>query len=704
MSVTESDSESCGFHNPPKTRCRFKNFFAITSNGTTIVSLALMGCILIFSATAFAAPSQNRNSASIEGEVQVLHIDEFEKGKSSTVYFLRDSKTGRMTELAFANNVPRGLRTGEKIIVHGRAVGNKFEVDEMVAGLQDEPSTEEESAGVAEAGTGIHHAIVMILNMSDAPGEATYPSADNPDPLYFNDSHIGQVQGTMFSNSYSVDSVYQEASYNQLSFPDSMGNNVVLLNIPYSAGCSYYTIATNADNAATAAGIYLGAYHNKMYLVPPRSISDCSWLALGEVGGYGSSSTRRAWSTRNDTVAFLHEFGHNLGWHHSATDPENDGTTNSEYGDTSGIMGYCCGHKKFNSVHVDQIGWYDSPELADSVVRVLSSGTYTIAPLNSDPNNIVDPMILKIDKPDSSETYFLSFRKKVGLDSSLSSSYTTGVNIHRGRETGNWSYLIDVLDNGSGNQFMDTNNGIIITQRASTTDYVTVDISFGLCATQSPSVAMGPVSQTLGNLSDTLLPYTVTVTNNDTQGCESSTFDLAFDSVTNIFGTLQSTSVSLLPGESDSIQLDVQVGDVADQTYALNVQMSDASQSNHSAQGSANLQIDTTSPDSPSTLSAGMKKVKGQQSVELTWSSATDPSPGTGVDMYKVYRDNSWIADVSNTRYVDPNYNSGGTTHYEVYTVDQAKHVSSTPVSTSFTDNGSSWNKGKGGGKSNKKK
>lgn len=93
------------------------------------------------------------------------------------------------------------------------------------------------------------------------------------------------------------------------------------------------------------------------------------------------------------------------------------------------------------------------------------------------------------------------------------------------------------------------------------------------------------------------------------------------------------------------------------------------------------------------------EKVKGQQSVELTWASATDPSPGTDVDMYKVYRDGSWVADVSNTRYVDSSYTAGGTTIYDVYAVDQANHVSSTSVSTSFTDSGSSANKGKGHGK-----
>ena len=332
MSDLEPNCSMRKIKNSAKTRYKSKMNLNVRSHGALFSFLVLVGFLLLLSATAFAAPG--RGSASIEGEIQVLHIDEFDKGKSSTVYFLRESKTGKMTELAFANKAPSDLKTGKKIIAHGRAVGNKFEVDEMVAGLQDEPSSEEESAEIAQAGTGIHHAIVMILNMSDAPGEASYPSTDNPDPLYFNDSHIGQVQGTMFNNSYSVDSVYQEASYGQLSFPDSMGNNVVMLNIPYSAGCSYYTIANNADSAATAAGVNLGAYHNKMYLVPPKSISDCSWLALGELGGYSSSSVRRAWSTRNDAVAFLHEFGHNLGWHHAATDPENDGAYNSEYGPT----------------------------------------------------------------------------------------------------------------------------------------------------------------------------------------------------------------------------------------------------------------------------------------------------------------------------------------------------------------------------------
>ncbi len=40
-----------------------------------------------------------------------------------------------------------------------------------------------------------------------------------------------------------------------------------------------------------------------------------------------------------------------------------------------------------------------------------------------------------------------------------------------------------------------------------------------------------------------------------------------------------------------------------------------------------------------------------------------------------------------------------GTTNYDVYAVDQADHVSNTSVGTSFTDSGSSGNKGKGGGR-----
>ena len=178
--------------------------------------------------------------------------------------------------------------------------------------------------------------------------------------------------------------------------------------------------------------------------VPPKAISGCGWLALGQVGSYGSTSVRKSWSTRIDAIAFAHELGHNIGWHHAATDPDNDGTKNVEYGDTSDLMGYCCSKRKFNSVHVDQVGWFDRSDLLDKIVDVTDAGQYTLSPLGTDPATSSDPQILRIT-PSTGRPYYLSYRQRTGMDAGMSSTYTTGVNIHRGEVNDNWSYFIKVL-------------------------------------------------------------------------------------------------------------------------------------------------------------------------------------------------------------------------------------------------------------------
>ncbi len=628
---------------------------------------------------AIAEEHEGAPAVVLEGEILVVHVDYFDRGRSETAYLLRDLASGDTFELKFERRPPRLLRTGNRINVRGRAVGRKLWVTEIVAGL-DQEATGEPAETQAAAAAGQRSALLLVLNM---PG----------DPNYFGQATVDSATGKMFTDGFSVDSLYLESSFGQFGFPGpGVGDVVGPLNIPNFAGCPWpsalYSISDAADAAAIDAGIDVSAYDNKIYLIPPSSISGCSWLAVGEVGYYGSNSVYRSWSTWNDTVAYAHELGHNKGWHHAATDPDNNGAMNVEYGDTSDIMGYCCSERKFNSAHVDQIGWFDASP-AD-VVTVLANDTYRIAPLGGG-NVYGDPQVLKIDKPDTSEVYYLSYRQNDGLDATLGSTYTRGVNIHHARETGNWSYFIDALVDGES--FVDAVNGVTVTQIAKNGDYVTVDVTFGDCIMAAPSVALAPPSQMT---SGDPVVYSVSVTNQDSAGCDPASFLLAgYEDLGGLGGGILPTSLDLAAGETGAATLTV-LADGADGDYTLWAWASDAYGLHNDGGGSASLQIDATPPSAPTGVTTVRKKRKGRLAVQVIWDAGIDT--GSGVAAYHLFRDGNEITDTSNLSYTDTNVTDGVTYSYTLMAVDNAGNESGLSSPAAYPPDGDGGDDGGGTG------
>ncbi|MCH8189545.1 MAG: hypothetical protein IIB66_12780, partial [Proteobacteria bacterium] len=249
---------------------------------------------------AVAAEHQNVPVIMVQGEVTVVHIDYFEQGRSKTSYYLRDLASNTVFQLQFERQPPATLKTGDKVTVRGRAVGRKLWVGEIASGVQQDGGAAEQTqeAGTVAAAAGERRALLMVINMTTAPG-------------YYGETTAQEGAGALFTDGYSVDSVYRQSSFGQLAFPGDRPTDVIILDgIPYNAGCPFYTIARDADAAAVAAGIDLAPYQHKVYLVPPASISDCNWIALGELGSFGSTSPRRSWSTRNKAVVHAHEIGH----------------------------------------------------------------------------------------------------------------------------------------------------------------------------------------------------------------------------------------------------------------------------------------------------------------------------------------------------------------------------------------------------------
>jgi hypothetical protein len=630
---------------------------------------------------AVAAEHHNAPAITLEGEVTVVHIDYFEQGQSKVAYYLRDLASQEVFELEFERKPPKSLKTGTKITVKGRAVGRKLWVGEIAAGVESDggAGTPTAETTVAEAANQ-RRTVLMVLNMSTSPGYYTEATADTG-------------AGALFTASDSVNKVYQEASFGQLGFPGDRATDVVILEIPYVAGCPFYTIAADADAAATNAGVDLAPYQHKVYLVPPSSISDCAWLALGELGTYGTSAVRRSWSTRNGPVAYAHEIGHNLGWHHAATDTDVNGQADSEYGDISDVMGYCCYRRKFNSVHVDQIGWLDN--LNGIRTDVFSSGIYDIAPLGGDRALNTAPQVLRIDWPGSDEDYYLSYRQPTGLDATIHPLFITGVNIHHASPQGNWSYFIDSLTDGES--YTDAERGISITQTASGPDFVTVNVSFSGCAVAPALVALGPSSVLISDNGPASVSFEVSVTNNDAAGCDATTYDLAQD-LGLLGGAVTPASLPLAAGETGTATLTVDVDGQSDGIYTLWVDASDTSGRHAAAGGSATLQIDTTQPLAPGNVVASKSKVKGSSSVKVTWQAGDDVSPGSGINGYRVYRDGAWVGNATASGYVDSGAAVDGSYIYTVTANDHAGHESLASADAPYTG-ASKGNKGSGGNK-----
>ena len=613
-----------------------------------------------------AARHHNAPAVEVSGTVIVVHIDEFDRNKSRTAFFLNEADSGEMLELKFEGKPPKSLRTDAKVRIRGRAVGKEIWVNEIAHADQQGTGTGGDVT-VAGAGTsGQRQALLMVINMSNSPG-------------YYGATTADAGAGVLFTDTYSLNTAYDEGSFGQLSYPGDRASDVVIVEIPYSANCPIGTIANNADAAAVNAGVDLSLYHNKIYLVPPKSISDCSWLALGEVGPYGSTATRRSWSTYNNANVYVHEVGHNLGWLHASTDLDNNGILDSEYGDLSDAMGYCCYQRKFNGVHLDQIGWLNT--VSGHVITVTADGVFDIARLGSDPAANAAPQVIKVERPDTGDFYYLSYRQAAGLDLAMPPQYTSGVNIHHGLATGRKSFFIDTLTDGE--LFVDLKLGLTVKQIGKDANSVTVDISFDKCTPSAPLLAVGPSPQVVPNNGPFKPGYGVSVTNNDSALCGASSFDLISD-LDILTGTLTQNVLAVAPGETATAILTVDVNNMSDGSYTLWMTASDLDGAHADVNASAILQVDSVPPLAPSGLVVSKDRYRGTVMAVLGWNAAVDVAPGSGIAAYRVYRDGVFFAEVAGLGYTDRTVGRKGSYVYTVTAIDYAGHESQPSGALSF--------------------
>ena len=295
-----------------------------------------------------------------------------------------------------------------------------------------------------------------------------------------------------------------------------------------STVCDYNTLAAQADQAASNAGVNLNNYSRRVYSFPANA---CTWWGLGTVGGNPS----RAWIKGTYALKVVaHELGHNFGDFHSNSQPcELAGCSITEYGhdrDTMGGSG--AGH--FNAFQKERLGWLNYGS-SPSIQTVTGSGTFFINSLQTPGSGLESAQDSQTASPSGNVSYFVEARTQTGFDS----GFAPGVLVSSGNDAnGDSSYQVDLdpvtsgfdrtLD--PGQSFTDAAAGLTITTLSLEAGGAWVQIEYAgqPCSERAPTVTLSP-GGTMTTQPGVPVNYTLTVASNDDSSCAASDFSVAMD-------------------------------------------------------------------------------------------------------------------------------------------------------------------------------
>lgn len=267
----------------------------------------------------------------------------------------------------------------------------------------------------------------------------------------------------VFTNANSVSAYYAANSYGQVSV---LGDVAGPFTVTVGETCRRPEWASQADAAATAAGVSLAGYDFRLYINPPEADKLCP------VRGW--SDTRRAVFWVNNDVCdsphyIAHEIGHIFGENHAST-------SSDAYGDASSIMGGNADFPQnfdlintsphFNAPGLITVGWLP----ANRVQTVTRSGLYKVALLAVPSTEF---QALKISNGQGTGDFYFSYRRAVGFDSTLRPAYLDNTSVHRwsGAKSDNTYLLANI---GDGQSWSDASVTVTQTAHDATYAYLTV--------------------------------------------------------------------------------------------------------------------------------------------------------------------------------------------------------------------------------------
>jgi len=314
------------------------------------------------------------------------------------------------------------------------------------------------------------------------------------------------VESVAFTGQESVNSFYQENSYDKTTFPGSVNDVYGWLEIDSTnASCNdnIFYWAEKATFLATQQGFNPSNYDHIAYLFPYSG--DCPWGGIAFLGGNQIWLNGMSIGDHISYHTFVHELGHNFGLLHANSIKCGNKAINTydqcqtkEYWDLYSSMGIQDYH--FNAAFKKELGYLEEPQ----VKEVDASGTYTLSPLE-----VAEGLkALKILKRDTNQYYFLEYRQPVlYFDQSIPETAQNVtiriwdknqliINNVAGSFLIDTTPLTDNVDEGlsDGSSFQDDINNISITQINHNSSSATVSVtlpSITFSPTATPTPAFG---------------------------------------------------------------------------------------------------------------------------------------------------------------------------------------------------------------------
>lgn len=485
--------------------------------------------------------------------------------------------------------------------------------------------------------TGIQNTAVLIV---------TFPGITVP-------TFSPSLSDLFFGPAPSLTSYWQEASYNATSATGGVFG-------PFTLSGSYSCSTINqliADSlgAAAVAGVDFNNY-DRIDIVFPGMNPSCGWAGLSSIGCYSVTTSAGTFNLSTSVLLWSdltpsyglglveHENGHQIGLAHSrlrqfGTEPLGPlGTTGTltEYGDHFAAMGYPNrGH--YAAEHKAEIlGWL-APSINYQIVQ--NSGTYTLQPYEINPAGL---NALKIQRGTGNNAWlWVEYRQPLGnYDVSLPTQVYSGALIHyEDSVTGPQTDLLDFTAPSTysddpalaaGQTWTDPYTNLSLSVVSATSAGLTLNVNYGSvpCTATSPTVALSPLDPSIypGNSAS----YALSVTNNDSVGCSSSTYSLSSAQPAGWPISFSVTSLTLSPGQSASATMTITgPSGTAPGTYPVSA---NAASNSQAGLGTANITV-MSAPSLSVSISVSSSTFNRKSTVPITATVLSGGTPAAGASI-----------------------------------------------------------------------